>query len=398
MKWFQKYRRGVNGSSSNCKEKYIKSEVEIRQNKEIENIFNTFDKDNSGTLEMGEIFDLFTHNGIEITYDQVKEIFSVVDEDCSGSLTREEFVEAAKNESMQQRFTDIMRKLRREINQNLVLGNCKSGQSGEFCNNQKYIPTRFEDMLQYLSTNIKRTSLLQKLSKAHTRSGRNIHKKVKVDFDTFLTLFEERKSSNAESVKPKILSLKEILEKKGELDRKPKRKTIVHIKSKVSPIRLRNLRVTHRNTRKSVQKYTKCFSNAVVSPSSKRRSDHNYSYLLSHSSRDQMTNPYTGYESYSDAKTRAGSTTIQTRRITDKISAALKYKRNIRRMGSKPPEEGNFTILETPESGCYKPLSLNKISKSVSKLNPRPAYLKSLEEKLKRAMDRNKSFSCKEIP
>lgn len=46
---------------------YLKSPLEIRQNKEIENIFNTFDEDHSGTLDIAEIYELFTQNGINIT-------------------------------------------------------------------------------------------------------------------------------------------------------------------------------------------------------------------------------------------------------------------------------------------------------------------------------------------
>lgn len=48
----------------------------------------------------------------KIFRDQIKQIFNVVDADKSGALTKDEFVNIAKSESMQDRFTKIMRKLR----------------------------------------------------------------------------------------------------------------------------------------------------------------------------------------------------------------------------------------------------------------------------------------------
>ncbi|CAI2366245.1 unnamed protein product [Moneuplotes crassus] len=177
--WFKKR------CKQTCKEQYLKSEVEIRQNKEIENIFNTFDRDGSGSLDMGEIHELFNSNGIEVSFAQVRQIFEVVDRDGSGSLTREEFVEAAKSEQMRDRFVEVMRRLREE----------RRSQRDKK-ESDKYIPVRLEDMLQYLSMNIKRSNLLQSISESHMRSGEMCRNKAKMDYNAFLTLFEERKSAN----------------------------------------------------------------------------------------------------------------------------------------------------------------------------------------------------------
>lgn len=56
-----------------------------------------------------EIYELFTECGININKDQIKLIFKVVDNDGSGSLTREEFIDAAKNEQLSKKFTEVMR-------------------------------------------------------------------------------------------------------------------------------------------------------------------------------------------------------------------------------------------------------------------------------------------------
>jgi len=41
--------------------------------------------------------------------DQIKQIFKVIDEDGSGSLTKEEFVEAAKSEEVNKRLAEFIK-------------------------------------------------------------------------------------------------------------------------------------------------------------------------------------------------------------------------------------------------------------------------------------------------
>jgi len=49
---------------NNARMEYLKSPDEIRQDNNIEAIFNTFDKDNSGSLDISEIFEMFIQNGM----------------------------------------------------------------------------------------------------------------------------------------------------------------------------------------------------------------------------------------------------------------------------------------------------------------------------------------------
>mmetsp|Transcript_8939 Transcript_8939/g.7941 ORF Transcript_8939/g.7941 Transcript_8939/m.7941 type:complete len:105 (-) Transcript_8939:737-1051(-) len=103
--------------------------------------------------------------------DQVKEIFAAVDEDGSGSLSKEEFVSAAKNDIIKKKFSEVMRKLRYS-----KFFNKKNGIQGKNTTNLHYIPIEFEDMLHFLSQNIKRKALLGDISKTTNRSMINVQK------------------------------------------------------------------------------------------------------------------------------------------------------------------------------------------------------------------------------
>ena len=127
-----------------------------------------------------------------------------MDEDGSGSLTKEEFIEAAKSEEMKKRFSKIMRELRedkrtRECNTKIENElKLKTKQNSVIWDSKrKYIPIRFDDMLQYLSKNIKRVSLNDEISDQTCRNNKNLfkaqnfQKRVWKDYSNFLMLFED---------------------------------------------------------------------------------------------------------------------------------------------------------------------------------------------------------------
>ena len=54
---------------------YLMSEQEMKQGQVIEAIFKNFDSDGSGSLDIGELVELFHSNGVDLDKDTVRQIF-----------------------------------------------------------------------------------------------------------------------------------------------------------------------------------------------------------------------------------------------------------------------------------------------------------------------------------
>jgi Ca2+-binding EF-hand superfamily protein len=63
----------------------------LQKETEIEAIFIHYDTDHSGTLEIGEMQEMFSLHKIPLTREQLTRVFALVDEKGSGSLTLDEF-------------------------------------------------------------------------------------------------------------------------------------------------------------------------------------------------------------------------------------------------------------------------------------------------------------------
>lgn len=57
------------------KKQYLMSEQEIKQNEIIEAIFVKFDVDGSGSLDLGELIDLFKQNKVRLEKDTIRQMF-----------------------------------------------------------------------------------------------------------------------------------------------------------------------------------------------------------------------------------------------------------------------------------------------------------------------------------
>ena len=63
------------------------------EKREIGVIFNTFDKDKSGTIEVGELRDAMKALGLKMDKDQIKEVMDKADKDGSGDISPDEFLQ-----------------------------------------------------------------------------------------------------------------------------------------------------------------------------------------------------------------------------------------------------------------------------------------------------------------
>lgn len=80
----------------------------------MENVFQKFDMDNSGTIDLNELYHMFRVNGIDISKDTLKCLFSIVDKDGSGGISLNEFKQFSSDPRANKVFRKIIKKLRSE--------------------------------------------------------------------------------------------------------------------------------------------------------------------------------------------------------------------------------------------------------------------------------------------
>ncbi len=74
------------------------TDEELRQTLAIETLFIRFDSDQSGTLEMDELLQMFKSNHINVSRKIIKELFHFADADNSGTISLEEFKALLSNQ------------------------------------------------------------------------------------------------------------------------------------------------------------------------------------------------------------------------------------------------------------------------------------------------------------
>lgn len=85
------------------KKQYLMSEQEIRQDQIIETIFKNFDNDNSGSLDIGELIDLFRENNIVLDRETVRDMFN------GNEFTLKKFKAIVNSEDDLNRFKRIVK-------------------------------------------------------------------------------------------------------------------------------------------------------------------------------------------------------------------------------------------------------------------------------------------------
>jgi len=75
-------------------------------------MFHKIDADGSGTIEIGEIYQLFKSSGMEISRDQIKALFF---QKYSSTISLEEFVKAAQDEKFRIKFRLMMREYKNNL-------------------------------------------------------------------------------------------------------------------------------------------------------------------------------------------------------------------------------------------------------------------------------------------
>jgi hypothetical protein len=81
---------------------------EIERNKDIMQIFEHFDEDKSGQLELNELVGMLESNGMKMSKKHAMEFFEVLDADKSGGLSMNEFKEFLFSEDSRESKSHII--------------------------------------------------------------------------------------------------------------------------------------------------------------------------------------------------------------------------------------------------------------------------------------------------
>ena len=130
-------------AADKTKIQYLNNASELEEHQAIVRVFEKFDDDGNGTLEVEELREMFDANNIDISSKQLLTLFSIVDEDKSGALDIDEFKDFALSEKANKHFRDIIKELRyKETYKHIE-------------KRAKFLPFNFSTLLNFLSDEAK---------------------------------------------------------------------------------------------------------------------------------------------------------------------------------------------------------------------------------------------------
>lgn len=177
---------------TNTSIKYLYFPEELIQHENIKEIFQSFDRDNSHSLDILELVKMFRQFNINITKDDLKKLFDVMDEDKDNALNFSEFKNCTLSDRGQQIFNRIMQKVRKE--------NEKRPTSEKSI----YLPMSFSAMITFISYKSMRKDVLDQVNNLNL----DVDKRA-AHFSNLLTLQNlyksDLKSDNTNKLKEKIM-------------------------------------------------------------------------------------------------------------------------------------------------------------------------------------------------
>jgi len=164
---------------------YLKSNRELWQELQLENLFKSFDEDGSNSLDVRELHDMFQTNGVDIKLEDCYELFKFVDEDGSGFLV----------------FRKIIRQEREKMNieeiDELVDFQERNGELWKSISKQPRVPFNLNLMLEGMSLKNNRNRLIQQIDEVPPTIN---PEKTLFVLRRFLDLFKEELISTEKNV------------------------------------------------------------------------------------------------------------------------------------------------------------------------------------------------------
>lgn len=165
-----------------AKVQYLNNASELEKHQAIVTVFEKFDDDGNGTLEVKELREMFEHNNIDISSEELLTLFSIVDEDKSGALDINEFKEFTLSEEANKHFRKIVENLRfKEIYKHVE-------------KRAKFLSYNFSALLNFLSDEAKRETIRKEIEgwdeQRKARHKTYTVNEVKADLTRFMQLFK----------------------------------------------------------------------------------------------------------------------------------------------------------------------------------------------------------------
>jgi hypothetical protein len=190
---------------------YLKSNRELWQELQLENLFKSFDEDGSNSLDVRELHDMFQMNGVDIKLEDCYELFKFVDEDGSGFLSIDEFKLFLKSEGANEStiffhhyilvFRKIIRQEREKMNieeiDELVDFQERNGELWKSISKQPRVPFNLNLMLEGMSLKNNRNRLIQQIDEVPPTIN---PEKTLFVLRRFLDLFKEELISTEKNV------------------------------------------------------------------------------------------------------------------------------------------------------------------------------------------------------
>jgi len=148
---------------------------------EVKLLFDEFDEDKNGTLDLDEIFTMFKANDIHVDICKLVRIYSMIPTRQQNAFTLEEFKELAFNKTANQKFKKFLDELR---DAELVKPPGK----------RQFIPYNMNDLLKQLVFKTKQSQLTENIRSSN-------HRKVEEDIESYKSLFtiKQRLNNSARS-------------------------------------------------------------------------------------------------------------------------------------------------------------------------------------------------------
>lgn len=140
-------------SKNKTKIKYLYYPEELLQHQSIKEIFQSFDRDGSGGLDIDELVKMFSEFNIQMSKNDLKKLFDVVDSDGDNALNFTEFKNCTLSEKAEGVFTKIMKKVKEE--------DLKRPSEEQ----NVYLPYSFGRMVSHISYQSMRRDILEELKK-----------------------------------------------------------------------------------------------------------------------------------------------------------------------------------------------------------------------------------------
>jgi hypothetical protein len=172
LSWFKKR------FPCSTKERYLYSNQEMHQIQMATEVFKDYDQDNSGTLELEEVYSMFQLNGINISRKKLSHLFCFVKSRQKHRLNLEEFKQLTFCTRANEYFREIMKEAKKELELER--------------RPWRHLPLDFQDMLRLLYDKTRREKFIDSVNFSDVQNDLQSFKSA-ININTDLSKIKNRR-------------------------------------------------------------------------------------------------------------------------------------------------------------------------------------------------------------